>query len=141
MKTNFIAINFVSLLTGTVLLLGEVRSNNIVERPAFSEHGLSIQQDEDYKHFRSEQEKKIDANEKKIADLRSRRNTITSEDRDKYDKQIDEVERRNNELKRRIRENRKDEANDKRESFKREFNHDMDELGTSIKDLFKDNER
>ena len=27
----------------------------------------------------------------------------------------------------------------KNESFQREFKHDMDELGTSIKDLFKDN--
>ena len=27
----------------------------------------------------------------------------------------------------------------KSEAFKREFKHDMDELGTSIKDLFKDN--
>jgi hypothetical protein len=33
----------------------------------------------------------------------------------------------------------KDEGKEKWESFKKEFNHDMDELGKSIKDLFKDN--
>jgi len=33
----------------------------------------------------------------------------------------------------------KEEGNEKWESFKREFNHDMDEIGNSLKDLTKNN--
>jgi hypothetical protein len=42
-------------------------------------------------------------------------------------------------LRKKIIVNYKDQGVNKWESFKKEFNHDIDELGLSLKNLFKDN--
>jgi len=47
-------------------------------------------------------------------------------------------ERKNEELRDRL-ETQEREGQEKWENFKKEFNHDIDELGQAIKDLFKDN--
>ncbi len=100
---------------------------------------ISCSQTDEYKTYRTEQEKKITANEKQIADLRAKKENVVKEDREKYEKKIDALEQKNNDLKSKIKSNYMSEGKDKWESFKREYNHDMDELGKSLKDLAKNN--
>lgn len=56
----------------------------------------------------------------------------------KAKKDADELERKNNEMKAKLEKSDKDSNWDK---FKREFEYDMDQLGKSIADLFKDNKK
>lgn len=57
-----------------------------------------------------------------------------------YEKQIAVLEEKNSEMKIRMSEYKED-GGEKWQSFKIEFNHDMDELGKSLKDFTVDNER
>jgi Skp family chaperone for outer membrane proteins len=94
-------------------------------------------QDDDHKTYRAEQEKKINENEKKIAELKAKKDKVKKENLSHYETKIAELEKKNNELKKRISSSYKDEGKEKWESFKKEFNHDMSEVGESINDLYK----
>lgn len=94
---------------------------------------------EAWKTFRSEAEVKIRANELYIAELKEKMKKSGKKLDALYAKSIDELEQKNIDLKNRI------EAYDKSqsdwESFKREFSHDMEELGKAMKDLTVNNEK
>ena len=92
----------------------------------------------DFKKFKKDAEAKISENQKKIAELKAKKSNDSKEVKEKYDKKVLALEKKNNELKKKI------EAADKTQtsmwsSFKREFNHDMDELMHAIKDIGTDN--
>lgn len=93
---------------------------------------------EQYLQFKLESEEKITANEKLIADLKEYSKTKKSETKVKYDNTIAEMETKNHAMKVRIGVY-KEEGNDEWQSFKEEFNHDMNELGKALEDLTKDN--
>ena len=99
----------------------------------------SKKQTDEYKTYRLEQEKKIIENDKLIKELKTKKNEVKKEKLINYENKIKELEKKNNELRKKIVVNYKDEGVNKWESFKKEFNHDMDELGQSLKNLFKDN--
>ncbi|MES2618625.1 MAG: peptidase M23 [Bacteroidota bacterium] len=89
--------------------------------------------------FKQETNEKIAANELVIADLKSKMSKVKKDEKAAYIEQIAVLEKKNTDLKIRM-ENYNEDGNDKWESFKREFNHDMDELGKSLNDLTVDNE-
>ena len=91
-----------------------------------------------YNQFRLESDERITANEQLIADLKVYSKDKKNEAKVEYDKMIADLEAKNEAMKVRVRDY-KDEGSDKWESFKREFNHDMDELGASLKDIGKNN--
>ncbi len=66
--------------------------------------------------------------------------TKKSEARIAYDKSIADLEARNEAMKVKVGVY-KEEGNEKWQSFKDEFNHDMNELGDALKDLTKDNKK
>ena len=99
----------------------------------------SKKQTDEYKIYRLEQEKKIAENDKLIKELKTKKNEVKKEKLINYENKIKELEKKNNELRKKIVVNYKDEGVNKWESFKKEFNHDIDELGQSLKNLFKDN--
>jgi len=84
--------------------------------------------------FRKESEKRIIANEKSLAEYKVKIATEKKESRARYEKEWAELVKKNNELKMRLKDFN-EESEDKWESFKTEFNHDMDELGKAFKDL------
>jgi outer membrane murein-binding lipoprotein Lpp len=91
---------------------------------------------EDWEAFKTESEVKIRINELSIADLKDRMYESGKKDDVLYAENINKLEKQNESLKARIKnhdnaENRKE----KWETFKSEFNHDMDELGQALKDL------
>lgn len=93
---------------------------------------------EEYNKFKLESEQKITANEKLIAELKENAKNMKKEAKIDYDKAVADLEAKNNAMKVRV-EKVKDEDKDNWEAFKKEFNHDMDELGEAFKNLGKKN--
>jgi len=92
----------------------------------------------EYPAFRTEGEAKIVANEKRIAELREKLNKPGKAPLDEHrKKKIEELEQQNAALRSRLGDYEKQRSD--WETFKREFNHDMDGLGKSFEDLGKDN--
>lgn len=113
--------------------------NGLSKISVIPQNQASKMQSDEYKTYRAEQEKKINYNDKKIKELRSKKDKVKKEKLAAYENNINELEKRNNELRKKIMSNYKGEGKEKWESFKKEFNHDMDGLSKSFKDVFKDN--
>ena len=88
----------------------------------------------DYQKFKNEAEVRIAENQKEIAILKTKKIKEGKEVKQKYDKKVLSLEQKNNKLEKEIRESEHTKSN-MWSSFKREFNHDMDELGQAIKDI------
>lgn len=94
---------------------------------------------EEWTTFRNESQEKIWANEKQIAELKVKMNKPGKLLDAAYAKRIDSLEEKNKDLKRRM--DAYEKSHSDWESFKREFNYDMDELGKALKDLTVDNKK
>lgn len=95
---------------------------------------------EEYPAYVRVAEEKIAANEKRIAELRTKLNEPGKAPLDEMrKKKIDNLEQKNIELRNKL------QAYDKEssdwEAFKREFNHDMESIGEAFEDLGKDNKK
>lgn len=93
---------------------------------------------EQYIKFKFESDEKITANEKLIADLKAYSKTKKKEAKIEYEKTISDLEAKNQTMREKVRDYHEENL-DNWESFKNEFNHDMNEIGKSINDLGKDN--
>jgi len=91
----------------------------------------------EWETFKSDAEITIRNNEIRIADLRVKLNKQGTMLDPMYEKKIETLEQQNKDLKKRIEDYEKSQSD--WETFKREFNHDMDELGKALKDLTVDN--
>jgi hypothetical protein len=88
----------------------------------------------DYQSFRTTSEERIASNEKVIAAFKAK---IASDNRKlKFNdqKMIDEFEQKNIDMRKKM-EAYKESTKDQWIEFKKEFNHDMDELGKALHDL------
>jgi len=92
---------------------------------------------EEWSAFKSESEEKIAKNEARIAELKVKLKKPGTILDPVYEKRIETLESRNRDLRARMDAYEKNQSD--WESFKREFNHDMDELGQSLKDFTVDN--
>jgi DNA anti-recombination protein RmuC len=90
------------------------------------------------REFKLEAQNQISENNRKIDDLKEKIANGKKSARDKYEGTISDLERKNKELQKRLDEFNAETA-DNWTSFKREFSHDMDELGNSLKDITVDN--
>ncbi len=93
---------------------------------------------DEYNKFKIESEKQTIINDKVIAELKEQSKKMKKEEKAENEKVINELERKNEVMKAKINAYKED-GNEKWQSFKREFNHDMDELGQALKDLTKNN--
>lgn len=94
---------------------------------------------EEWKEFKNDSEIKIRNNEIRIAELKAKMNKPGTTLDPLYEKRIDTLEKKNRDLKARIDDYEKSHSD--WETFKREFNHDMDELGQALKDFTVDNKK
>lgn len=94
----------------------------------------------DVEAYRKEKAELIAANDSSIVALKSKIANEKKEVKADYEKKITELEQKNRDLKTKIGDY-KDEDKERWESFKREFNHDMDELGKALKDLTVNNKK
>jgi outer membrane murein-binding lipoprotein Lpp len=92
---------------------------------------------EEWRIFKSDSELKIKDNEIRIAELTVKMNKPGAIFDELYKKNIANLEQQNRDMKARLEAYEKSQTN--WESFKREFNHDMDALGKALKDLTVDN--
>ena len=93
---------------------------------------------EERKAYKANILERIARNEERIAQLREKKKSSGKGMDEMYQMRIETLEKRNAELKEKIN-NYEGSDKAKWEEFKREFNHDMDELGKSIKELGEDN--
>jgi peptidoglycan hydrolase CwlO-like protein len=136
MKTIFAAFTIALLMAGTT-----VKANALGNMVKLNKHKFTqgTKQAADWETFKKEQQEKIKNNDAHIAQLRREKNGDKAND-EAYDKQIEKLQESNTELRKRIDTYRYTNQSSW-EEFKRKFNHDMDELGKALKDLFRDNSK
>jgi len=88
--------------------------------------------------YKTDLEYRTTSYDKSIASLKSKVATQKKENKVAYEKALNKLELKNNQLKKKL-QDYKEEGLDKWTSFKEEFTHDMDELGEAINDLTKNN--
>lgn len=88
----------------------------------------------DLENYRKEVTEDIAANDRSIADLKETINEQSSDVRAAYKKEIDDLEKKNQEMKKKISEYQ-DDGEDKWNAFKLELSHDMEALGKAFKNI------
>jgi hypothetical protein len=92
----------------------------------------------DIERYRQETADKVAANQKSIEEFNARIENDKKEARADYKKKIAGLEQKNTDMKKRMDDYKADGKNNW-DKFKTEFNHDMDEIGKSLKDLTVEN--
>lgn len=88
----------------------------------------------DVENYRRQTALKIQANNKSISDFNASVEAEKAEVKAAYKIKIAELEKKNNDLQLKL-DGYKADSKDKWETFKMEFNRDMDQLGTALRDL------
>jgi hypothetical protein len=88
--------------------------------------------------YRFEQEKKIRENDDRIKEYEAKMDNVGKNMREEYRQRVKDLKEKNETMKNRMNDYKYDTESNWQE-FKREFNHDMDELGKSIRDFGRDN--
>ncbi len=88
----------------------------------------------DVENYRKETAEKIEANNQSIAEFKARKEADKKEAREEYNEKVAKLEQKNTDLQKKMDDYKMD-GKDNWEKFKIEFNHDMEELGQSFKDL------
>lgn len=96
--------------------------------------------DEEWKTFKKQADSLVADNEAQIAELKLRMKKTGKSVDAKYQKNIEILEQKNQDLKVKI-DTYQNDANSDWQSFKREFKHDMDGVGKAFKDLTVDNNK
>jgi hypothetical protein len=144
MKKTIYSLAGLALLTGLALTGCSTpaekveNAKNDVEKSKADLNAANLQYEEDYAAYKKETADKIAANEKCVADYKSRIAQEKRQARDNSNRKIEVLEKRNNDMKRKLEDYRADNK-DHWESFKVEFNHDMDELVKAFQDLTVNN--
>jgi hypothetical protein len=93
----------------------------------------------EWQKYKTASEEQIKANEDRIDAFKAKMEKAARKTKVKYHKAVAELEQKNRDLKRKL-EEYKDEGESKWQEFKTSFSHDMDGVGNTMKDLFKDND-
>ena len=101
-------------------------------------HEVQHEYSSDWQTFERESDQAIDANEKRIEAFKEKMDKAGFKVRAKYSKDIAALEQKNHDMRKKLKKYQ-DEGPIKWEEFKTNFNHDMDAIGKTMKDLFKDN--
>lgn len=101
---------------------------------------IKKQHAEEVENYKKEMTTKTDAFAKNLTEFNERIVTEKKEVTANYKQKLAELDKKNSDLKKKM-DDYKSEGMEQWESFKTEFNHDMNELGTALKDLVVDNEK
>jgi hypothetical protein len=147
MKLNVFIISIWGLLSFLTFSYCNSNSNKVdtaAEHVNEAQNDLEDAQQEylrEWEKFKTDTRAEIDANDNYIVTYREMEKK-DPEFSTKYKLRIDELENENSRLKGQLDSYNKDNMKkDDWESFKREFRHDMDQLGNSLKNLTKDNKK
>ncbi|WP_178985565.1 hypothetical protein [Winogradskyella helgolandensis] len=164
MKTNILSFIIIVFMTGTVLTsCGETSkqdakavkqdakelSKDLKQGAEDSSKEIKNAVELDWKKFKATSETAIENTENEIKNLRDKIAEASNAEKEKLNEELDKLEQKNNELKEKVAQRAKafnedmidfnDTAKANEKKFEREFNHDMQELGNALKDLFKNN--
>jgi hypothetical protein len=89
---------------------------------------------EDWLTFKQDMDKVVSENERRILDLRAEVARVDARYQDGYNTRIDQVERRNSDLRNRVA-NYKNHGDSDWNAFKTSIRQDFDDLGASIRDI------
>lgn len=95
---------------------------------------------DEWQSFKDDMNVVIDKNDARIAELKLEMKKTGKEADADYKRKVEALNEKNAELKEKMK-TYKNDANSDWQSFKREFNHDMDELGNAFKDLTVNNKK
>ena len=143
-KKAILAVAAVAMVSGTVLTSCSTSSEKLEdakENVVKANKELDNANEEylaDVENYKKEITAKINGNKKSIAEFDERIAKEKKEVKADYKKKMAELRKQNSDLKKKM-DDYKIEGKEKWESFKNEFNHDMDELGKAVKDLVVDN--
>ena len=142
MKTKILIPVLLAFAAGSILLScqqdSEKKSGEELKDSVETISNADVIADEEYVKFKTEKDVAIRENEKSISEFKERMKKADEKFKAKYREKVVALEEKNEALKKKMAEYN-DKRKEKWEEFKREFNHDMDELGNAIKDLLKDN--
>ncbi len=88
----------------------------------------------DVENYKAEVKQKVETNERNIAELKEQLKNEKKEAKADYEKKVAELEVKNRNMEDKMNDY-KESGKEKWEVFKKEFSHDMDELGSAFKDL------
>jgi small-conductance mechanosensitive channel len=91
----------------------------------------------EWKTFKHDSEQAIEANEKRIVAFQQKMEQAGADTKAKYSEDVSALEQKNRDLKRKLADY-KDEGRSKWEKFKANFSQDIDGIGKTMRDLFKD---
>ncbi len=89
-------------------------------------------------NYRRDVAARSESNTRTLDEFKARVNEKRADARAEYNRKIDDLEQRNREMKTKVDDYRAN-GRDNWEEFKREVDHDMEELGNAIRDLGNDN--
>ena len=115
----------------------EVKEQNAKVPVLNTKSDLNISQQDSltvFQQFKADYDKKIIANEKRTAEIKTSFADATKENKAIYEKKLAGLEKRNSELKIKLADY-KEEGADQWQTFKSEFKSDMDELGKAFSDF------
>jgi uncharacterized protein YukE len=144
MKKSLLTIALTTLIIGTLITSCNSSAKKVedaaVKVDDATEELKSAKEDFNYEYnkFKVESEQRMLDNEFKIAELKANKVKLKKEAKEEYDKTIADLEEKNSSMRTKLNDY-KEEGKDKWESFKREFNRDMDELVSALKDLANNN--
>lgn len=145
MKRTMYAISVAAFLGGTVLTGCGSDENADGRNDQMEETGDRLDESaddfSDWLEFRRAAKEEIAENRAKIAELKVKQETAGAVGDKIYEERIENLRAENERLQERIDnyDPKKDGDSERWEEFKREFRHDMDQLGESIRDIGKDN--
>ena len=164
MKTKFLSLTIMIFMAGVFLtscgqaskkdattVKEDVKELNKDLKQGAKDTGVEIKTavKANWEQFKITSETAIESTEKQIAVLRTKIANANKSEKEKLTKALDKLEQKNIELKEKLakrgNEFKEDliefneSAKENEQKFEREFTHDMGELGTGLKDLFKNN--
>jgi len=164
MKTRILSLIVITLLAGTILTrCGETSKKDVksaqenlkeaggdlnqARKDAEAEIKKTVQSD--WQKFKMSSETSIENTKNQIQEIRAKIAKASKSEKEKLTKELDKLEQKNKELEEKLMQRGKEFKEDmidfnesakaNEQKFEREFTHDMDELGTALKDLFKNN--
>ncbi len=144
MKKSIVVMAVAILLTGSIVISCNTpaekveKAENKVTEANKDLDAANKQYMDDVQNFRRETSAQMATNDSSIAVLQAKIDIQKNVVKADYKKQIAELEQRNNDMKKRMNDY-KSEGKDSWVTFKTTFNHDMDELSKTVKNLTSKN--
>ena len=137
MKNKIFAFAVIGCMAGLFLAGCDKTSEQKVEGAKQELKAAKADYTAEWQKFKIESEAQIKVNDDKIDELKAKMDKAGTKAKAKYKKAVVELKEKNHALKEKL-EDYKDEGETKWQEFKSNFNHDLDAVGKTIADLFKD---